>query len=58
MALVWDGTVIRCDEAGCGQTERVPTWSSYEDAVIDVDEWLERKTWSTAAGRHLCPEHG
>lgn len=57
MALVWDGTLIRCDGAACGKTERVPTWQSFEDAAMDVDVWLERRAWSTVAGRHYCPEH-
>jgi hypothetical protein len=57
VALVWDGTLIRCDATECGRTERVPTWQSFENVVLGVDEWLEGRAWSTVGGRHYCPEH-
>jgi len=57
MALTWDGTLIRCDGTGCGRAEPIPAWTLYDQAVLNVDEWLEGRAWTIVAGRHYCPEH-
>jgi hypothetical protein len=58
VALIWDGSLVVCDNPSCGTSERIPPWiTSDGDATTSKDEWLVGRAWTKIAGRHYCPEH-